>query len=102
MFQVFADESNDSKKERIYVVVDFLSEHAYKLDPQENVAFTFDRSPDRQYNGGRVFEYLTNQVEWKCQQNLVPNVEFASREDVRIQAADLWARELMKRFDTAL
>jgi hypothetical protein len=67
----------------------------------DKVDFTFDRSFDRQYNSGQLFDELCRREEWKPY--LTGRVHFVPREEeCGIQAADLVARECMKRLDNQI
>jgi hypothetical protein len=62
--------------------------------------FSFDHRKESEYNAGLLYTYLIAVPEWK-EKNLFlgARISFASRRDVRIQAADLVAREAMKLLD---
>ena len=64
--------------------------------------FTFDRNPESEFNAGLIYQYLSSQREWKEDVLSVDKISFASRKEVGIQAADLWAREVMKRLECEL
>ena len=77
--------------------IKYLSDLAGVYIPRERVEFTFDQHRNTQYNAGLLYNWLSH-----YRDNIVDKVGFASREELGIQAADLWARELMKRCDTHL
>jgi len=62
--------------------------------------FTFDRRQESEYNAGLLYQYMVTLPEWK-EHNIFMNarINFDSRKDVRIQAADIIAREAMKHLD---
>jgi hypothetical protein len=64
------------------------------------IEFTFDHRQESEYNAGLLYSHMVNLPEWK-EKNVFLNakVNFDSRKDVRIQAADLVAREAMKHLD---
>jgi len=74
-----------------------LSDFAAHFVPRDRVEFTFDQHRETQYNAGVLYEWMT-----AYKPDIAEKVSFASRKEVGIQAADLWARELMKRCDTHL
>jgi hypothetical protein len=63
--------------------------------PRDKVEFTFDQHKETQYNAGLLYEWITAH-----KPDNTGKVSFASRAEPGVQAADLWARELMKRCDT--
>ena len=56
--------------------------------------FTFDQHKETQYDAGLLYDWLSH---YKTE--IVEKVSFDTRREPGIQAADLWARELMKRCD---
>jgi hypothetical protein len=74
-----------------------LSDFAAQFIPSDQVAFTFDRHQQTQYNAGLLYKWVA-----AYKPEMMGSVSFASRREPGIQAADLWARELMKRCDTHL
>jgi len=74
-----------------------LSDFAAHLVPRDRVAFTFDRRHQTQYNAGLLYQWMT-----AYKPEIAESVSIGSRSEPGIQAADLWARELMKRCDTHL
>ena len=62
--------------------------------------FTFDRRQESEYNAGLLYSYMVSMPEWKNGSIFMGvKVSFDSRKDVRIQAADIIAREAMKHLD---
>ena len=74
-----------------------LSDFAAHFVPRDKVEFTFDRHRETQYNAGLLFRWITG-----YKPDIRETMSFGSRQEAGIQAADLWARELMKRCDTHL
>jgi len=74
-----------------------LSDFAAHFVPRDKVAFTFDQHRETQYNAGVLYKWMT-----AYKPEIAESVRFGSRSEPGIQAADLWARELMKRCDTHL
>jgi hypothetical protein len=74
-----------------------LSDLAAHFLPRDKVEFTFDRHGETQYNAGLLYRWITAH-----KPDITATVSFGSRGEPGIQAADLWARELMKRCDTHL
>ena len=74
-----------------------LSDFAAHFVPRDKVAFTFDRHRETQYNAGLLYRWMR-----AYKPEIAESVSFGSRSEPGIQAADLWARELMKRCDTHL
>jgi hypothetical protein len=62
--------------------------------------FTFDHRQESEYNAGLLYHYFVTMPEWKERNVFMgAKVNFDSRKDVRIQAADIVAREGMKHLD---
>ena len=74
-----------------------LSDFAAHFIPRDTVKFTFDQHKETQYNAGLLYEWITAH-----KPDNTGKVSFASRAEPGVQAADRWARELMKRCDTHL
>ncbi len=63
--------------------------------------FTFDHRQESEYNAGLIYSYMVAMPEWKNGNIFMgAKVSFDSRKDVRIQAADIIAREAMKHLDS--
>jgi|SRR5579864_2521743 len=75
----------------------YLSDLASVFVPRDRLEFTFDQHRETQYNASLLCNWITY-----YKPAIVKNVSFATRKEPGIQAADLWARELMKRCDTHL
>jgi hypothetical protein len=74
-----------------------LSDFAAHFVPRDKVEFTFDQHRETQYNAGLLYDWITT-----YRAVVGEKVSFGSRKEPGIQAADLWARELMKRCDSHL
>jgi hypothetical protein len=95
----------ESRPDQPYVscfirTIKFLAGKAYICIPRDKVEFTFDQNPETQYNAGLLYQHMIVSDEWTGDTLFAEKISFASRKCVGIQAADLWARELMKRFDS--
>ncbi len=67
---------------------------------QETVKFTFDMRRESEHNAGLLYGMFREMPEWS--QVMFSEVSFAcSRDQPRLQAADLFAREAMKLFDNS-
>lgn len=65
---------------------------------QQQVKFTFDMRPEGEHNTGVLYSLAKRAKEWNP--HLDSEISFAcSRENPRVQVADLWARETMKGLD---
>jgi len=65
-------------------------------------AFTFDHRKESDYNAGRLYDHLINRPDWAEHPFLDTKVPFDSRQNPRIQIADLVARETMKVLDNQI
>jgi hypothetical protein len=83
-------------------IVLFFARQAYLSIPQEQVKFTFDQRLETQYNSTFLYDYMATLPEWEHRSYIHQEVSFASRKMVGIQAADLWAREIMKHLDNQI
>jgi hypothetical protein len=79
--------------------VKFLAEKAAQCVPSYSVEFTFDQNTENEYNAGLIYSYLKQHEDWSAGTLLADKVSFATRKELGIQAADLWAREVMKRLE---
>lgn len=80
-------------------VVERFAETARLCIPPAKVRYTFDQRLESQYNAAALYNYMVNQPEWEHRSHLFEEVGFATRKLVGIQAADLYAREVMKHLD---
>lgn len=60
------------------------------------IEFTFDQRQESEHNAGLLYGLLREQSRWAASDLMGYTVSFASRENPRIQMADLVARETMK------
>jgi uncharacterized protein DUF3800 len=91
----------DSREENPYLscflrTVKHLGERAQQCVPSYPVEIIFDQHPTNQFNAGLIYHYLKMNKDWDPRALLAEKVSFASRKEIGIQAADLWAREIMK------
>jgi hypothetical protein len=71
-----------------------LCDLASRFIPSDRVEFTFDRHRETQYNSGLLYNWLSTH-----RPQAADVIKFGTRREVGVQAADLWAREVMKRCD---
>jgi hypothetical protein len=80
------------------VIKHFAYTAEYHLGPE--LEFTFDHRQESEYNAGLLYSYMVALPEWKEREVFMgARINFDSRKDVRIQAADIIAREAMKHLD---
>ncbi len=79
--------------------LDFLLAKAHSTKPLEPVEIVFDRHRETEHDSGLLFKYAREGGGWEDQGILPAGIRFAARTEIGIQAADLWARELMKFLD---
>ena len=77
--------------------IKYLSDLAGAYVPRDRTQFTFDQHRTTQYNAGLLYDWLS-----QYRDNIVETIAFGTRKEPGIQAADLWAREVMKRCDSHL
>lgn len=97
----------DSREENPYLscflrTVKNLAEQARKCIPSYQTEVVFDQHPENQYNAGLIYQYLKIHEDWEPRELLTDRVSFASRKEIGIQAADLWAREILKELEKHL
>lgn len=80
-------------------VVHFMGNLAALHVPSQKVEFIFHRNYEIEYNAGSLYHCMLNDPTWKSAKYLANKVSFADNSDIRIQAACLFAREIMKHFD---
>lgn len=81
------------------MVTQYLTEKAQEL--QQPIEFTFDhRGSDA--NAGILYSLMTNNPDWEAKDLMAENICFESRDNPRIQMADLVARETMKSLDNQM
>lgn len=81
--------------------VDFHMRKALADYPPQPIRIVFDQNRKTEHNSRLLFEYLADEA-GKVRSQLPNTPEFVSRQDIGVQAADLWVRELMKFFDGTL
>jgi len=79
-----------------------LAEYASQCVPQDDIEFTFDRHPETEHNIRLLYNQIVESDDWATKPRLASDIAFSSRAEIGIQAADLWARELMRRLDGEL
>jgi len=79
-----------------------LAEYASQCIPQDDVEFIFDRHPETEHNTSLLYKQVVESEDWATKPRMAKELVFSSRMEIGIQAADLWARELMKRLDGEL
>jgi hypothetical protein len=77
-------------------VIEMFARRTSYLIPQDKVEFTFDRNLETQYNATVLYDYMLKLPEWEDRELVADRIAFSTRKNPRIQAADLWAREVMK------
>jgi hypothetical protein len=80
----------------------FHVEKAHADYPLQPVEIAFDRNTKTEHNSRLLFQYLAEESDPGNGQWLRSGPEFVTREEVGVQAADLWVRELMKFLDGTL
>ena len=70
--------------------------------PADEVEFHFDQRMESDYNAGLLYGHIASLTEWDCSLFLRKELKIASRADIGIQAADLYAREVMKHLDNTV
>jgi len=94
--QVFPDAPDIVYYKCFIEVIDAMRKCAANND--ETVKFTFDSRQESEHNAGMLYGMIREAPEWK--HYTFPEISFvSSREQPRVQAADLFARETMKAFD---
>jgi|SRR5580658_2169648 hypothetical protein len=83
-------------------VVLFFAHRAVMYVPREQVKFTFDRRLETEFNATALYDYMAKLPEWEDHDYLHEEVAFASRKSVGVQAADLYAYEVMKHLDNMI
>lgn len=84
-------------------VIMAFAQLGYMSIPREKVKFTFDRNYKIKYNSNLMLEYLETLSEYDYSEYIEDGeVSFASRKLIQIQAADLFAREVMKELDNQI
>ena len=66
---------------------------------REPIEFTFDRREKSEHNAGALYGLLSRMPDWRANIFMKSKLSFDSRDNPRIQMADLFARETMKSMD---
>jgi hypothetical protein len=83
-------------------VLNHFGEFTNLLIPRGKVKFTFDQNLDVEYNAAALYDLAAHLPEWKHGDLFDGDLSFSSRRNPRIQAADLWAYEVMKHMDNTV
>jgi hypothetical protein len=70
--------------------------------PADTAEFYFDQRVESDYNAGVLYGHIASLPDWDCAPFLRTPLKIASRSEVGIQAADLYAREVMKHLDNTV
>lgn len=70
--------------------------------PSDEAQFYFDQRVESDYNAGVLHGHIATLPDWDCAPFLRMTLKIASRSEVGIQAADLYAREVMKHLDNTV
>jgi len=82
-------------------LTEVIKHFAYTTDKGVELEFTLDHRQESEYNAGLLYQYMVALPEWKEKNVFMgARINFGSRKDVRIQAADIIAREAMKHLDS--
>jgi hypothetical protein len=77
-------------------VVEHFAEFTSLMIPRGKAELTLDRNRKTQHSAEFMYKYFISLSEWADREFLADGISFSSREDPKIQGADLWAREVMK------
>lgn len=83
-------------------VVRDCARFGYLSIPQEPVSMTFDIRHDSEYSAALLYDRARTERDWSHREFVAPRVSFASRDDIGVQIADLFAREAMKHLDNTI
>lgn len=70
--------------------------------PADTAEFHFDQRVESDYNAGVLYGHIATLPDWDCARFLRTPLKISTRDEVGIQAADLYAREVMKHLDNML
>lgn len=70
--------------------------------PADTAEFHFDQRVESDYNAGVLYDHIASLPDWECAKYLRTPLKISSRAEVGIQAADLYAREVMKHLDNTI
>jgi hypothetical protein len=85
-----------------YFVIGALGMDSAVCIPRDIVKFVFDRNHEIEFNAGQLYDFFMNNdkdASMEYKQYMHDEIGFATRRTIGIQAADLLAREAMKRMD---
>jgi len=78
--------------------IDFHITKALADYPSQPMRVLFDQNKKTEHNSKLLFDYLAADA-WRGSGQLPKAPDFVSRQDIGVQAADLWVREMMKFLD---
>jgi hypothetical protein len=97
-----ATDPNDPYYFCLYGVIEKFAEINCLSVPLDKVEFTFDQQLDAQCNASMLYRSMLQLPDWYGHDLVSDKVSYTTRENPRIQAADLVAREGMKRLDNRI
>ncbi len=101
--QFFADTPQDFPYYRCFKdVVYQCGKWAKWAIPADVAEFYFDQRLESDYNAGVLYGYMANLADWECSRFLSKKLNISCRSEIGIQAADLYAREVMKHLDNTV
>ena len=84
----------------LMVIQWFVDNVAAKM--HESIEFTFDSRRHSEFNAQKFYESMVNKPDWENRSLMGAAINFATRDNPRIQMADLVAREAMKDLDNQI
>lgn len=69
--------------------------------PRGTVKFTFDQNLEVQYHASNLYHSIISKPNWLDREFVSDEISYATRKNPKIQAADLWTREVMKHADNS-
>lgn len=69
--------------------------------PRGTVKFTFDQNLEVQYHASKLYHFIISKPDWLDREFVSDEISYATRKNPKIQAADLWTREVMKYADNS-
>jgi hypothetical protein len=97
-----ADDPNDPYYFCFYGVVENFALINSVCIPRDKVKFTFDQQTEIEHNASALYHSMLQLPEWNGFDLLADEIGYTSRRNPKIQAADLVAREGMKRLDNRI
>ena len=70
--------------------------------PADTAEFHFDQRVQSEYNAGVLYGHIATLPDWGCARFLRTALKTSTRDEIGIQAADLYAREVMKHLDNTV